>query len=241
MVDWSVIKSFIDDKSLNIQFVELDTEYRLAAADDFFSLESIIAKSTPRNASQIDFEDNYKAGGNQKLALPRDAQGNLIISRKPIQPVYVFKDLTRGNGSRNMNVSASLASPIDFDFRPPLGEVWELEKLVFGLDDVGLTDMGLFGGISSLTNGILISVKTKGQVYVIGNMRDNVDIAMMFPGQSLGQSGVLDTADGMYGALAFNDQIHLIGDNNDYIRLTVRDNVSGINIMRAMAIVRKVL
>jgi hypothetical protein len=83
-VDWSQFKVFVDDRSLSVQFVELSDSYLLAAFDGTFRLDSIIAKSDPRNEPQIEFEDGgYKANGNKKLGEPKDSDGS------PLQRVKI--------------------------------------------------------------------------------------------------------------------------------------------------------
>lgn len=171
--------------------------------------------------------------------LPEERTVNVIVKR--LKPVYVFKNLVNGSNSPRMNVRGTLVSPVHFNFTPAENEVWEVERLLFGIDDTGLMDFGLFGGLASLTNGIEISVKTDGATSVIGTIKDNVDIAMLFPGTLAYASGVLDAADGMYGTMEFRDHIYLSGASGDYIRMTIKDDLLGINILRAIVVARKLL
>jgi len=171
--------------------------------------------------------------------LPENVVTSVEVKR--ISPAYSFHSLVRDNGSRNMNADGSLLSPVHFYFQPGSGESWEVERLLFGMDDIGLTDFGLFGGISALTNGLLISIRTGGVEHDLGVIKDNVDIAMMFPGMVVGASGVLDAADGIYGSFAFHDHIRLSNSTSDYIRISVRDSLRAVNILRAMVLARKVL
>lgn len=64
---WADFKQFITDLPLSIHLVDDDTEmYNLFAIDGAFVVLTTIAKTSPRNADQIDFEDNYKSNGNNK-------------------------------------------------------------------------------------------------------------------------------------------------------------------------------
>lgn len=234
---WTQFKVQVSHKA-KLRYVDRETFYALTYVDDGGDFECSIIKDS--GADQVDFEANYKSLANKKIE-NRDADGYLILASKPVQTVYGFKNLVDANGSRNMNVLGTLVTPVHFDFAPPTGEEWHIERLLLGLDDVGLTDMGLFGGIPALTNGLLVSVKTNGVVYEIATIKDNADIAMMFKGQMMGQSGVLDTSDGLYGTMEFNDYIHLHGSQGDYIRISVRDTLAAINIMRSIVVIRKVL
>lgn len=240
-VNWSQLVSFATARSLSVQWIDYSDRYWCGVIDGNLTAETYLDKIADA-VDVLDFETNYKAAGNRPLQ-PLDSAGQPIIGVKRIKPLYTFQDLKRTTvpiGSRAMNVSGTLGSPIHFEFKPTGSEVWEVESLRFALDDVGLTDMGLFGGLTVLTNGIQVSVSLGGVVTTIGTIKDNVDVVMMFPGQSMGQSGVLDTSDGLAGTWAMQDPIELKAANGDYIRMTVLDDLTLINILRATAVARKV-
>ena len=67
---WSDFKSFVDAKSLSIQWVDLGSRYLMAALDGAFRLEYSMAKDD--KADQQDFENNYKSNGN-KIIEPKSA------------------------------------------------------------------------------------------------------------------------------------------------------------------------
>lgn len=64
---WSEIKQFVDNRSVPLQFIELDEIYRLAAADGPFIVSASIKKTSPANSDQTDFETNYKSSANGKV------------------------------------------------------------------------------------------------------------------------------------------------------------------------------
>lgn len=171
---------------------------------------------------------------------PKDENDYPIYAQPPAWPVYGFHSLIKSGGSRVMTVDGG-STPVDFTFAPSEGEVWQVERLLFGMDDVGLLDFSLFGGLPALANGILITVKTDGIVYTIATIKDNADVAMIFPGLVSAASGVLDAADGIYGALPFQQPIQLSHARGDYIRMSIRDRLSGINLLRAMVVARRMV
>lgn len=64
-VGWSTLKEFVDERSLSIQWVDIDVKYLLCAMDGPFCLNSEIKKENPANSDQTDFENNYKTIGNK--------------------------------------------------------------------------------------------------------------------------------------------------------------------------------
>ena len=75
-VDWTTFKGFIDDRSLSVQYVDINDAYYLKAIDGNFSLDCKIQKDDPATSDQTDFEDNYKAAGNATFS---DAGGSTIV------------------------------------------------------------------------------------------------------------------------------------------------------------------
>src|ERR1051325_4347891 len=65
MVEWSTFKSFVDDRKLSVQWVEIESRYMLKAFDGNFYLECHLNKTLPDQSEIQDFENNYKAAGNR--------------------------------------------------------------------------------------------------------------------------------------------------------------------------------
>ena len=64
-VSWNILKSFISDRSLSAQLIDLDDSYYIKAIDGNFSLYCVLNKSPSDSTDLDDFEANYKASGNQ--------------------------------------------------------------------------------------------------------------------------------------------------------------------------------
>lgn len=77
-VDWSILKQFVTDRSLSIQWIDIYGKYYLTALDANFKLETIIIKSdSPETDSdQYDFESNFKTNGNKRISEPKDSDGS---------------------------------------------------------------------------------------------------------------------------------------------------------------------
>jgi len=66
-VDWSDIRNFVSKRGASVQYVETPTSYLILVSDDVFSLETIIAKSSPASEDQLEFEGTYKQYANDSF------------------------------------------------------------------------------------------------------------------------------------------------------------------------------
>lgn len=155
--------------------------------------------------------------------------------------IYLDNRLLNG-GSKDMDVNGS-STAVNFDTAPGSGVEWEVESLTLLLVDPGTMDPGDFGSISNgLSNGLVIKVRSKGTEYTITTLTDNVDIGLTFthggPETGSSTSGFLNEADIFIGLMKFDKRIILRGDDSDYIRVTVQDNLSGIDNLSMNAHIR---
>lgn len=64
-VQWSALKSFVDSRSLSIQWSDALGFYQLCAFDGPLSMECNLRIDDPADDDQSDFETHYKANGNK--------------------------------------------------------------------------------------------------------------------------------------------------------------------------------
>lgn len=138
----------------------------------------------------------------------------------------------------NMNVNGSV-TPQVFDVHPKPGGIFLLEGLGLFLQDPGTTPYNNFGAISSLSNGVLFSVRSTGVDNNMFNLKDNADISTIFSGIAgagaalLGiGGGWLNTEDAVAFSLRFTQPIMIDSRTNDRLRITVRDNLTGLEVFR---------
>lgn len=62
VVSWSIFKDFVNERSLSIQWIDLNDTYWCKAIDGNFNLECSVFKNT---SDATDFETNYKDSGNK--------------------------------------------------------------------------------------------------------------------------------------------------------------------------------
>lgn len=66
-VTWEQFKSFVDVKSISIQYVEFTSHYKLSIVDAGFFLVCVLDKNPSNTADLDDFESNYKSLGNKNI------------------------------------------------------------------------------------------------------------------------------------------------------------------------------
>jgi hypothetical protein len=78
-VDWAEFKSFVDSRNAGIQFVEFTKYYLLAARDNWFELECLVAKDN--DTPHTEFDTSYKNDANKRLVT--DTDGRIIGHSTP--------------------------------------------------------------------------------------------------------------------------------------------------------------
>lgn len=68
-VEWSQFKNFVSERSLSIQYIDLNYKYEMKAFDGIFHLECELDKNPSDTTDLLDFETNYKPNGNKKISL----------------------------------------------------------------------------------------------------------------------------------------------------------------------------
>lgn len=143
---------------------------------------------------------------------------------------YFFNYLENG-GSRDLNVNGSSTS-VAFTDGPTGSEMWFITELVIVLQDGGNLDVSDYGALNSLTNGVLFDQTRDSVAYQIANIQTNHELAMMFSGKSLEGSsqGFLNDANIFIGTFRIEPEITLLGSTSDVLRVTVRDNLTGLSL-----------
>jgi hypothetical protein len=139
-----------------------------------------------------------------------------------------------GTGTTNAKGNYSTGSPGIFYLQPPAGQVWCLTSLPILITDDGALDAGRYGDALVLTNGFLLEVKSGATVKLdlCGGLPilTNADWGRCGATPFLIDWGVGD--DSLAVILNFTQlyglPLRLVGDNNDRLQLTVRDNTANI-------------
>lgn len=128
--------------------------------------------------------------------------------------------------------AGTLAAPQEYFAGPPPGEVWHLTRLLFEMTHGTGGDLGLFGNIAALTNGVLIRARINGNYGTLTNWKTNANIKtdmfdVVFDLRSGGGGTHGTTGRGTFkeaGAI-----IRLDGDTYDQFELYVQDDITALN------------
>lgn len=162
-----------------------------------------------------------------------DLEDNVTINPVPGSSVYYETGYLLDGGSKEMAVNGS-GTAAEYEYAPTAGQVHYLESLSLFINDNGSITPGKFGNLSALSNGLMIEVKTNGTTVELMNMQDNMDITLLF-----GSFNSLDASTGYFNGEKTlevnwkpNNPIKLNGDDSDFVRATVRDNLSQLTYLR---------
>lgn len=154
-----------------------------------------------------------------------------LVPPRPIQPIERF--LLNGS-TKDMAVNGSV-TPVLYSAAPTGSDIWIIKSMSLFIFASGTVDPKEFGDIAALTQGFLLSCQSAGVGYNIFNLQDNIDISNVFSDQNFTPargSGWLNNVDLVRAVLKFPAPITLRAANGDFIRATVRDNLTGIDELR---------
>lgn len=91
-VSWAELKSITDSKKLPLQFIDQTKYYEVFALDGtvIYSTEIGKAPTAPNGSDQEDFEDNYKASANKKLAPQAKEDKRPLVATNRIPEGYTL-------------------------------------------------------------------------------------------------------------------------------------------------------
>jgi hypothetical protein len=142
-------------------------------------------------------------------------------------------------GIQAMNVNGSV-TPVTFAVGAAPGTRVDITQIRISIIDNVEMDDGKFGGITALTNGVVLQKCTPSATYHIGNVKSNGELRLFCTGEYASKSPA-----GQYGFSAvchFGGQenagvvLRLNGTSGDRIDLTVQDNLTSLTMVNAIAI-----
>jgi hypothetical protein len=146
--------------------------------------------------------------------------------------VQDFDTVGDGSGITNMNVDGS-GTTQNFFIKPNAGEIIRISRVLLSIRDTGTFDSGGWGnnGGTPLTNGLKMYVSYSGgaDAQINGAVKSHYELASVmydFTHFSFGSGD--EFAVSRFSFDKFGDHVRLIGDNNDYIKITVEDNLTGL-------------
>lgn len=125
----------------------------------------------------------------------------------------------------------TMAAPQEYWAGPPAGEVWHLTRMLFSMTHGTAGDLGLFGNLSSLPNGVLLRSRVNSEYGTLTNWKNNGDIKtdmydVEFDSRSGGQGNYGTSGRGTFtnaGAV-----LRLDGDTNDRFEVYIQDDITAL-------------
>ena len=218
---------------------------------DFYFTQSIadttLSENTIVDATYVTVADATGAsagkaltiiGSNSRViqAIILSVDGSNININVPIDKIYPSGSKVEF-GEWNMNVDGSSTKKI-FKICPPSGIQWDITRIIFSIQDDVAMDDAKFGGITYLTNGVVLR-KTDGlkkNIFVVnsnGGFAErcfNVRYNDKAPAGSYGF-----TAEKKLGGQDnYGVVVRLDGDQNDCLEIIIQDNLTGLQKLAAV-------
>lgn len=126
----------------------------------------------------------------------------------------------------------TMAVPQEYAMWPEPGLIFHITRILFAMEHGTAGDLGLFGDLAPLVNGVLIRVKINGQYGTLTNWKTNADIKTdMFDVEFDARSGGGGTW-GTSGRGTFTETgavLRLNGDTDDRLEIYVQDDITGLD------------
>lgn len=137
--------------------------------------------------------------------------------------------------SKEMNVVGSMANPIKFTLAPGAGQIFVINRILPTMTHGTAGDLGLFGNLSELPNGMLLRAFIGGQYGTFTNWKTSADIKgdmydVDFDTRSSGGGTFGTSGRGSFSRI--HVAVILDGDLGDYMEFYVQDDLSGLDSNR---------
>lgn len=181
----------------------------------------------------IDISEN----GKTFQALVQSVVGSTVNFNCPSDQAFTSSAVVK-LGKWNMNVNGSI-TPVIYNISPPAGVQWDINRIIIGILDDTAMDDSKFGGISSLTNGLVFRIKD-GYYKNLFVVNDNGGFReRSFDAQYLDKAPA-----GYYGfgcRKTFNGQdksgvtLRIDGDDGDELQIIIQDDLTNLNKLTCVA------
>lgn len=101
---------------------------------------------------------------------------NLITIDSPFDYAYTTDALVYVSEHDAASLAGTQGTPQIYNLSPPVGTTWDIVRLLFHIEDSTVMDDGTFGGMTALTNGVVLR-KRDGTYKHILNVKTNGEFA----------------------------------------------------------------
>lgn len=212
----------LSDGNINIGTVNAEIEVQLSHQDNVPDAGDIHDSVRIGGGGAGETVDAPNEAGRVRLATLNQKE---LPSQRPVK--YVILPF-ENEGSSDMTVDGS-GTPVIFLLGPAAGEIWFVERVTLLSKDSGNLDLNEFGSGPALSNGLRIEVQSNNVAindFVFKNNQELINTSDMFLeiDQFTGASLL------MYQFI-FKETITLFGDQGDFVRFTVQDNLNGLQVL----------
>ena len=205
------------------------------------SSECTLTQAVSVDDNSIELEEGHGVTAGDYIVIDRKYKGLVLsVSGQTVnldEPANIDFGIgtTVEIGSADMNIDGSTAQQT-FIFAPPTGVTWDITRMIGAMRDASSMDDGDFGGLTELTNGLVLRVKKGDGTY--NNLfcaHTNSDFALTcydadYIPDTQGPSGEY----GFRFRRTFSGQekngvvIRLNGDLGEQLEAIVRDDLTGL-------------
>ena len=176
------------------------------------------------------------SNGTIELTFPRITiiTGNVLTLDRPLNNAYAIGIIVDIVSINMRSVAGTLAAPISYRLTPNSNQTVHLVRYIFSMTHSTAGDLGLFGNLTALTNGVTVRRYdgASGTYKTFTHWNSNADIkddmydlefdARSGGGGAYGTSGKGTIKDGT-GAVTKLD-----GSAGDYMEILIQDNITGL-------------
>jgi hypothetical protein len=164
-------------------------------------------------------------------ALPTTGPAVFTLDRR-LDKAHLAGDLITKAIVNMASQAGSLTTPQEYYIEPTVDEVWYLYRILFVMTHDTGGDLGKFGGITALTNGVLIRAKINGQYGTLTNWKINSDMKVdmfdvEFDSRSGGQGSFGTSGRGTFKNTGAS--LRLDGASGDRLEVYVQDDITLLN------------
>jgi len=224
---------------LNDQFTEIIDLY----ATNTSNTGSLLSATTAIDSNEVIFTAGHGATAGDTICLNEDpyffqagvlgVTNNTVTLDSPLDRAFPSSSFV-SIGSKSMNVDGS-TTPVLFDVGPKMlpTTLWDVVRVLFIIRDDAAMDSAKFGGITALTNGVVLR-KKNGTYKNIFNVKSNGDFAeraydIEYDDRSAPQSDYFFRCRRTFGGQSKNGvTIRLVGAENDELQIIIQDDLTGL-------------
>lgn len=198
------------------------TEYTIDVADVAgFALNDFIEINT------ADVETTMPRILASTVTLPGSGPGTFTLDRR-LDIAHNIGDTVSVAVTDMSSITATLASPVTYYVEPFGSDVWHLTRLIFEMTHGTAGDLGLFGNLSALINGVILRIRINGQYFTFTNWKQNSNIKtdmfdVVFDSRSGGGGSFGTTGRGTF--LNIGSVVRLDGALGDRFEVLIQDDI----------------